>query len=48
MIGVAIRGNRASEALAMIEQAEQLGIHAAWMTTGGAMWLRRKLAGTTE
>jgi alkanesulfonate monooxygenase SsuD/methylene tetrahydromethanopterin reductase-like flavin-dependent oxidoreductase (luciferase family) len=36
MIGVAIRGNTASEALAMIEQAEQLGIHAAWMTTGGA------------
>src|SRR2546430_3444231 len=36
MIGVAIRGNKASEALAMIEQAEQLGIHAAWMTTGGA------------
>src|SRR5437764_4589390 len=36
MIGVAIRGNRASEALAMIEQAEQLGIHAAWMTTSGA------------
>ena len=36
MIGVAIRGNKASEALAMIEQAEQLGLHAAWMTTGGA------------
>jgi F420-dependent oxidoreductase-like protein len=36
MIGVAIRGNKVSEALAMIEQAEQLGIHAAWMTTGGA------------
>ncbi len=29
MIGVAIRGNKASEALAMIEQAEQLGLHAA-------------------
>ncbi len=36
LIGVAIRGNKASEALAMIEQAEQVGIHAAWMTTGGA------------
>src|SRR5918993_527802 len=36
MIGVAIRGNTASEALAMIEQAERQGIHAAWMTTGGA------------
>ena len=36
MIGVAIRGNKASEALAMIEQAEQLGLHAAWMTTSGA------------
>src|SRR4029434_3937321 len=35
MIGVAIRGHKVSEALAMIEQAEQLGIHAAWMTTGG-------------
>jgi F420-dependent oxidoreductase-like protein len=36
LIGVAVRGNKANEALAMIEQAEQLGIHAAWMTTGGA------------
>jgi F420-dependent oxidoreductase-like protein len=36
LIGVAVRGNRASEALTMIEQAEQAGIHAAWMTTGGA------------
>ena len=35
-IGVAIRGNRADEALAMIEQSEREGIHAAWMTTGGA------------
>lgn len=37
LIGVAIRGNKASEALAMIEQAEQLGIHAAWM--GGSFEL---------
>jgi F420-dependent oxidoreductase-like protein len=36
LIGVAVRGNKATEVLAMIEQAEQLGIHAAWMTTGGA------------
>jgi F420-dependent oxidoreductase-like protein len=36
LIGVAVRGNTAHELLAMIEQAEQLGIHAAWMTTGGA------------
>lgn len=36
LIGVAVRGNTAQEVLAMIEQAEQLGIHAAWMTTGGA------------
>jgi F420-dependent oxidoreductase-like protein len=36
LIGVAIRGNKASEALEMIAQAEQLGIQAAWMTTGGA------------
>lgn len=36
LIGVAIRGNKASEMLAMIEHAEQLGIDAAWMTTGGA------------
>jgi F420-dependent oxidoreductase-like protein len=36
LIGVAVRGNTANELLAMIEQAEQLGIHAAWMTTSGA------------
>ena len=36
LIGVAVRGNKVTEMLAMIEQAEQLGIHAAWMTTGGA------------
>jgi len=36
LIGVAVRGNKANEMLAMIEQAERLGVHAAWMTTGGA------------
>lgn len=35
-IGVAVRGNDANEVLEMIVQAERLGIHAAWMTTGGA------------
>ncbi|MGQ4807985.1 F420-dependent glucose-6-phosphate dehydrogenase [Candidatus Entotheonellaceae bacterium PAL068K] len=35
-IGVAVRGDRSDEILAAIEHAEQLGIHAAWMTTGGA------------
>ena len=35
-IGVAIRGDRADDILAAIERAEQLGLHAAWMTTGGA------------
>ncbi len=35
-IGVAVRGNDMNEILDMIEQAEQLGIQAAWMTTGGA------------
>jgi hypothetical protein len=36
LIGVAVRGNTVQEALGMIEHAESLGIHAAWMTTGGA------------
>lgn len=36
LLGVAVRGNKANEVLDMIERAEQLGIHAAWMTTGGA------------
>jgi F420-dependent oxidoreductase-like protein len=36
LLGIAVRGNQVHEMLAMIEQAEQLGIHAAWMTTGGA------------
>jgi F420-dependent oxidoreductase-like protein len=36
LIGVAVRGDDARELLDTIEQAERLGIHAAWMTTGGA------------
>jgi len=36
LLGVAIRGDKAREVLTRIEQAEQLGLHAAWMTTGGA------------
>jgi alkanesulfonate monooxygenase SsuD/methylene tetrahydromethanopterin reductase-like flavin-dependent oxidoreductase (luciferase family) len=36
LIGVAVRGDHASELLDTIEQAERQGIHAAWMTTGGA------------
>ncbi|ETX06423.1 LLM class flavin-dependent oxidoreductase [Candidatus Entotheonella palauensis] len=35
-IGVAVRGDRANDILNMIERAEELGIDAAWMTTGGA------------
>lgn len=35
-IGVAVRGNHVSEILDTIDRAEELGIHAAWMTTGGA------------
>jgi len=36
LLGVAVRGNTTHEVLARIEQAEQLGLHAVWMTTGGA------------
>src|SRR5919108_480092 len=36
LLGVAVRGDKAHEVLTRIEQAEQLGLHAAWMTTGGA------------
>ena len=36
LIGVAVRGDNASELVNTIEQAERQGIHAAWMTTGGA------------
>ena len=36
LIGVAVPSETAQGALAMIERAEQLGIPAAWMTTGMA------------
>src|SRR5438309_1734886 len=36
LLGVAVRGNTTHEVLASIEQAEQAGLHAVWMTTGGA------------
>ena len=36
IIGVAIGGSQVREVVTAIEHAEQLGIHAAWMTTGGA------------
>ena len=36
LIGVAVGGNKIDNVLAAIERAEELGIHAAWMTTGGA------------
>jgi alkanesulfonate monooxygenase SsuD/methylene tetrahydromethanopterin reductase-like flavin-dependent oxidoreductase (luciferase family) len=35
-IGVAVSGADAPEVLGIIERAEELGIHAAWLTTGGA------------
>ena len=35
-VGVAVGGDKVHEVLAAIERAEQLGIQAAWMTTGGA------------
>lgn len=35
-IGVAVRGDHVHDILKMIERAEELGMHAAWMTTGGA------------
>jgi alkanesulfonate monooxygenase SsuD/methylene tetrahydromethanopterin reductase-like flavin-dependent oxidoreductase (luciferase family) len=36
LIGISVPGNSVQDALAMIERAEQLGIPAAWMTTGMA------------
>jgi F420-dependent oxidoreductase-like protein len=36
LIGFAVRGDNSHEILATIERAEQLGVQAAWMTTGGA------------
>ena len=35
-IGVVVGGSKVSEVLLGIERAEELGIHSAWMTTGGA------------
>ncbi|MDE0720587.1 MAG: LLM class flavin-dependent oxidoreductase [Dehalococcoidia bacterium] len=36
LIGAAVRGSTISEVQANIARAEELGVHAAWMTTGGA------------
>src|SRR5215468_4472471 len=36
LLGVAVRGDKTHEVLALIERAEHLGLHAVWMTTGGA------------
>jgi len=36
LVGVAVRGNTIAEVQAQIQRAEELGIHAAWMTAGGA------------
>ena len=35
-IGVAVSGDKVGEVQAAIGRAGELGIHAAWMTTGGA------------
>jgi len=35
-IGLAIGGNKVNDVIAAVEQAEQAGIQAVWMTTGGA------------
>ncbi len=36
LIGVAVSGTTTEEVLGRIERSEQAGIHAAWLTTGGA------------
>ena len=36
LVGVAVRGNTIAEVQGNIQRAEELGIHAAWMTAGGA------------
>jgi F420-dependent oxidoreductase-like protein len=36
LIGVAVGGSKVEDVLSAIERAEELGIQAAWMTTGGA------------
>ena len=38
VIGVAVVGSKVASVISAIERAEQLGVQAAWMTTGGA-WL---------
>jgi F420-dependent oxidoreductase-like protein len=35
-VGIAVGGEKVNDVLAMVERAEQLGLQAAWMTTGGA------------
>ena len=36
LVGTAVTGSTITEIQAKIQRAEELGIHAAWMTTGGA------------
>jgi len=36
LIGLSVGGNKVADVQAAIEQAEKVGIQAAWMTTGGA------------
>ena len=36
LVGTAVNGSTIAEIQAKIQRAEELGIHAAWMTTGGA------------
>ena len=36
LVGTAVRGNTIAEVQGQIQRAEELGIHAAWMTAGGA------------
>ncbi len=36
LVGAAVRGNTIAEVQGNIQRAEELGIHAAWMTAGGA------------
>ena len=35
LVGVAVRGNTIAEVQGQIQRAEELGVHAAWMTSGG-------------
>ncbi len=36
LVGVQVRGNTIAEVQGNIQRAEDLGIHAVWMTAGGA------------